>query len=534
MKSKHTKKALLMSVVSMFVCMAMLVGSTFAWFTDSVTSGKNKIVAGNLDVELYAKNGDTYEAVTADTNLFMKDALWEPGHVEVVNLKVANAGTLALKYKFGVNVAAEKPGTNQAGETFKLSDYIMFALLEGEQIYESREAAITAAEAKAAALSALAVDEGGELYPAGTEGKASEKFVTLVVYMPTTVANEANYKTDTDAPEIELGVSLVAAQTPFESDSFGEDYDAKAEYPIVADAHYDAKTSEEIISALDQAKEGEVTAIHLKEDVVFDQIGNPEDYWKYHYKISGDKEVIIDLAGNEIVFNKPEGADYSFTGGILADKNSITLVNGIVNVDSCTGIYTTGSATSYFKNVTFNVTGSNSYGVDAVGFTEFDHCSFNVTGGYGVFCARPTKVTNCTFKVNGFGAVGVQMNNHCNGNVISNVKLEVSYGTAIYVNNNSDAAIDNIDITLNGKFSVAGIHVDPEKSFITIGENVIVTNNSTYYSPELVGGNGDLSNIKMADGVTFETDGELYVSKYGASPSAKYEKGTYWRTVSAN
>ncbi|MBS6475866.1 MAG: SipW-dependent-type signal peptide-containing protein [Clostridiales bacterium] len=230
MKSKHTKKALLMSVLSMLVCMAMLAGSTFAWFTDSVTSGKNKIVAGNLDVELYAKNGDTYEAVTADTNLFMKDALWEPGHVEVVNLKVANVGTLALQYKFGINVAAEKPGTNKAGETFNLSDHIMFALLEGEQSYESREDAIAAAQANAVALSDLAVDESGVLYPAAkaTAENPDSRLVTLVVYMPTTVGDEANYQTGTDAPEIDLGVSLVAAQTPYESDSFGEDYDEDA------------------------------------------------------------------------------------------------------------------------------------------------------------------------------------------------------------------------------------------------------------------------------------------------------------------
>ena len=51
-KSKNTKRALLASVLSMMLCLAMLIGSTFAWFTDSVTSGKNTIVAGNLDVEL--------------------------------------------------------------------------------------------------------------------------------------------------------------------------------------------------------------------------------------------------------------------------------------------------------------------------------------------------------------------------------------------------------------------------------------------------------------------------------------------------
>ena len=50
--SKTTRRALVLSVLSLLLCCSMLVGTTFAWFTDSVTSGKNKIVAGNLDIEL--------------------------------------------------------------------------------------------------------------------------------------------------------------------------------------------------------------------------------------------------------------------------------------------------------------------------------------------------------------------------------------------------------------------------------------------------------------------------------------------------
>ena len=52
-KKRSTKRALLLSALSLLMCVSMLIGSTFAWFTDSVTSGKNKIQSGNLDVELY-------------------------------------------------------------------------------------------------------------------------------------------------------------------------------------------------------------------------------------------------------------------------------------------------------------------------------------------------------------------------------------------------------------------------------------------------------------------------------------------------
>ena len=57
---KVSKKALLTSAVALVVCFSLLIGSTFAWFTDSATSGVNTITAGNLDIELeYSKNSST-------------------------------------------------------------------------------------------------------------------------------------------------------------------------------------------------------------------------------------------------------------------------------------------------------------------------------------------------------------------------------------------------------------------------------------------------------------------------------------------
>lgn len=97
--SKNTKRALLASILSVVLCAAMLIGSTFAWFTDSVTSGKNKIVAGNLDVDLlYSKTmeADSWQSVDGQTDLFSAEE-WEPGHAEVVYLKVANLGSLGAR-----------------------------------------------------------------------------------------------------------------------------------------------------------------------------------------------------------------------------------------------------------------------------------------------------------------------------------------------------------------------------------------------------------------------------------------------------
>ncbi|MEE1145049.1 MAG: TasA family protein, partial [Acutalibacteraceae bacterium] len=103
---KSTKRSLIMSGLALFICISMFIGSTYAWFTDSVISGNNKIVAGNLDVALYHTNGtDTDEEVTDTTKLFDEVALWEPGAMVWEKLTVRNLGSLALKYTLSVNVS---------------------------------------------------------------------------------------------------------------------------------------------------------------------------------------------------------------------------------------------------------------------------------------------------------------------------------------------------------------------------------------------------------------------------------------------
>ena len=67
MNKKTTRKALVLSLLALLLCCSMLVGTTFAWFTDSVTSGNNKIIAGNLDVELEYYNGTEWEKVNTNT-----------------------------------------------------------------------------------------------------------------------------------------------------------------------------------------------------------------------------------------------------------------------------------------------------------------------------------------------------------------------------------------------------------------------------------------------------------------------------------
>ena len=88
---KNKKKALLQSALSILLCCSMLIGTTFAWFTDSVTSGKNVIVAGNLDVQMYwtedLAGAVWYDAEDTSSVPFDYDN-WEPGYTEVRYVKI--------------------------------------------------------------------------------------------------------------------------------------------------------------------------------------------------------------------------------------------------------------------------------------------------------------------------------------------------------------------------------------------------------------------------------------------------------------
>lgn len=202
-----------------------ITGGTIAWFTDEAESANNVITSGNLDVELYyqAQGQTDWTKVEETTNVFKTNSLWEPGHTEVVKLKVANEGTLALKYQLGVNVASETGSVNVAGEAFNLSDYIKVGVVEGDQAY-TRDQAVAAVDASAAAIS---TGYGSKV--TGLEA-GKEAIVTMVVYMPTTVGNEANYAKGAAVPQINLGVKLLATQQTAEFDSFDNLYDENAQF----------------------------------------------------------------------------------------------------------------------------------------------------------------------------------------------------------------------------------------------------------------------------------------------------------------
>ena len=174
--------------------------------------------------------------VTNSTKLFADSARWEPGHTEVAYLHIKNAGSLDLKYKLNVNIYDEKGSTNVNGDFFKLSDYLKFDLIEMTDpsgFYEKTDAGRNQAREDAKNPKSLSAwTTGANLYAAPTEGEqVGEQYFALVIYMPESVGNEANYKTaeDVEPPYIEMGVTVVATQLNSESDSFGPDYDVDAD-----------------------------------------------------------------------------------------------------------------------------------------------------------------------------------------------------------------------------------------------------------------------------------------------------------------
>ncbi len=236
MKVKSTKRSLLVSAILLLVCVSMLVGSTFAWFTDNVSSKNNVIKSGNLDVALYYAAtsadvaADKWTEVDASTDIFGYD-LWEPGYVKTAYFKVVNKGSLALKYQLSADVYSETSGVNKAGETFLLSDSIKTAVVDADATREE-----ILAMAGSSLKGSIAIDASAQaLYPLAEAdvNKPNEKVVGLAIWMPTTVGNEANHNGES-IPAIEFGVNLLATQLTYEMDSFGKDYDTNAQYPMVA------------------------------------------------------------------------------------------------------------------------------------------------------------------------------------------------------------------------------------------------------------------------------------------------------------
>ena len=211
---RATKRALLTSVMALVMCVVMLVGTTFAWFTDTASTGVNKIQAGNLDIELQMKDNDgnwvkaegkTLTFKTKDNRAADK-ILWEPGcRYELPELRIVNKGNLALKYKITVN--------GVTGDA-KLLEAIDFTAKMG------------ATEIALDNLKGAILPSGAAQTTAGEAVGATDP-ITIKGVMKTTAGNEYQ-GLSIDG----IGITVVATQYTYEYDSKDNLYDKDADATI--------------------------------------------------------------------------------------------------------------------------------------------------------------------------------------------------------------------------------------------------------------------------------------------------------------
>ena len=481
---RATKRALLTSVMALVMCVVMLVGTTFAWFTDTASTGVNKIQAGNLDIKVEYRTSFEGDWKTLDdaTDLFgAAGTLFEPGHTRVVELRITNAGNLALKYKIGMNVVSETAGTNKAGNPYKLSDYLKVAAT-GFQQYP--------AEGSIGAMMEQLIFQKGD-YGMWTErdfanfeleyasnGSVHElkpgdaQILGIKVYMPESVGNEANAISSEKAASISFGLNILATQYTVERDSYGTQYDKDATYPVIVSNQQQAN------DAITKAADKKVNiSIASGQTITLDNGIANEGTKSRDVAFVGDGTQTVDVITNAV---NAEGGQLNYQRGSTFTFENLTIQAGEGNFDgivcneltykNCT---IKGKLTLYgkatFINCTFDNTMANQYSIWTWGGTDvtFEDCTFNTNGKaillYGqATAAKPTNlvVNNCTFNDRNNGAAGkaaIEIGNDYNATYTLTVNNATVNGFAagkntdstLWANKNSmDAA--HLTVTIDG------------------------------------------------------------------------------------
>ena len=256
--SKSTKRALITSALAILMCVAMLIGATFAWFTDTASTGVNKIVSGNLDIELQMKDNDgNWVNAEGKTLPFLVEGkipaegtqiLWEPGCTYYVpEVRVLNKGNLAVKFEYLPEAL---------GVTGKLAEVLTFTAKTFDK--EGNEDPDINIEPE--------VLKPGEASPAWSFG----------YHMLESAGNEYQNATATG-----MCVTVVATQAAYEKDSFDDQYDKDAEYPILV------TTGDELQTIVNKATAP--VNIVLMNSITTNNFVIPED-----------KDVTLDLNGRTV------------------------------------------------------------------------------------------------------------------------------------------------------------------------------------------------------------------------------------------
>ena len=207
-KTPYKRIALALSLCALLIWAILGTGASLAWFTDTSPEINNIFHFAEFDLVVSHRLTDgKWQEVDSQTKIFDEEALYEPGYVQVVYLKVENKGTLPFEFYTAVNVNGCIEATNIFGQKFMLQDYLKFGLTtantedEMKNSIPDRETAVEIADMP---LKNYAT-ETAILAPGGV------KYIALIVRMPEEVGNVANYRGNT-VPKVELGITVKADQ----------------------------------------------------------------------------------------------------------------------------------------------------------------------------------------------------------------------------------------------------------------------------------------------------------------------------------
>ena len=293
-KSRGIKSALVTSVVSLFLCVAMLVGTTFAWFTDTVTSANNIIQTGTLDIGLsYSDDNSVWNEVTEQTEAIFNYQYWEPGYTDVKYIKISNNGTLAFKYQLNI-----VPNTVPAAGEANLADVIDVYMFAADAVIDRD---VIAAATPVGTLSDLMADNDGAAYgvllPAEGVGSTDvnandnsprgEISYCVVLKMQETAGNEYQ--------DLSVGngfaLQLLATQYTWENDSFDHLYDD--------DADFDAAPKAEVIVTegkwIETNTHGRIwanTTLQFKPEHTYEEaLEHPYGLYHADFVVKADKDI---------------------------------------------------------------------------------------------------------------------------------------------------------------------------------------------------------------------------------------------------
>ena len=357
-KTKSTKRALLLSALSLLMCVSMLIGSTFAWFTDSVTSSGNKIVAGTLDIQLLmdADVNGTYDDISESTSPIFgegsiaqnnnAETLWEPGKTQVAYLAIKNNGNLDLKYTVGLNVQNVS-----------------------KNLYEVMEYAIVP---DADANNKVTAWNGGNSVVVGTQSVSGDvelkvgetHYFALAIHMDELAGN--NYM----GGEVNFDLTVLATQLTSESDSFNNQYDKDATYTIPVNS------TNELVSSFE----------NMTEATIFDATG-----------VSLDVDTVGTTTGGMIVptFSIPtgatvKGAEFKIESASMISAEK-TAVSDTVIFDECAIV--TADAVAGDGVPAMALVGEMGTTVSSTKYV-FNNCTFE---GYVMLNGINAEFNNCTF-----------------------------------------------------------------------------------------------------------------------------------------